>query len=93
VEITLGNQAEDSIPARIVYIRGRSNRKKWIALLSTDMDLSEEEIIALYGKRWDIEVFFKMCKSYLKLTGEFRSSPMTRIPRTRRLSFSVHHVR
>lgn len=72
VEITLGSQAEDSIPARIVYIRDRSNRKKWIALLSTDMDLSEEEIIALYGKRWDIEVFFKMCKSYLKLTGEFR---------------------
>jgi hypothetical protein len=34
---------------------------------------SEEEIIRIYGKRWGIEVFFKMCKSYLKLTGECRS--------------------
>jgi len=65
-------QSGDSVPARIVYIRDRGNRKKWIALLSTDMSLSEEEIITLYGKRWDIEVFFKMCKSYLRLTGEFR---------------------
>ena len=60
------------LPARLVYVRDRSNSKKWIALLSTDMELPEEEIIRLYGKRWDIEVFFKMCKSYLKLTGEFQ---------------------
>lgn len=25
------------------------------------MDLSEEEIIRIYGKRWDIEVLFKTC--------------------------------
>jgi len=31
------------------------------------MSISEEEIIRIYGKRWDIEVFFKVCKSYLKL--------------------------
>ena len=29
--------------------------------------LSEKEIIRIYGKRWDIEVFFKTCKSMLKL--------------------------
>jgi len=23
-------------------------------------------MIRLYGKRWDIEVFFKMCKQHLK---------------------------
>lgn len=61
-----------ALPARLVYVRDRNNRKKWIALLSTDMELPEEEIIRLYGKRWDIEVFFKMCKSYLKLTCEFQ---------------------
>jgi hypothetical protein len=60
------------IDARIVYVRDRNNRKKWIALISTDMELSEEEIIQLYGKRWDIEVFFKVCKSYLRLGSEFR---------------------
>jgi hypothetical protein len=35
--------------------------------------LSEEEIIRIYGKRWDIEVFFKVCKSMLRLTDECRS--------------------
>ena len=36
------------------------------------MSLSEEQIIELYGKRWNIEVFFKTCKTYLKFTGEFQ---------------------
>ena len=37
------------------------------------MTLSETEIIRIYGKRWDIEVFFKTCKSYLKLLTESHS--------------------
>ena len=37
------------------------------------MTLSEDEIIRIYGKRWDIEVFFKVSKSYLKLAKECRS--------------------
>jgi len=52
---------------RIVYVRNRNKRKDYLALITTDMSISEEEIIRIYGKRWDIEVFFKVCKSYLKL--------------------------
>jgi hypothetical protein len=37
------------------------------------MSLSEDEIIRLYGKRWAIEVFFKVCKSYLHLSKDCRS--------------------
>ena len=62
-----------SIPARIVYVRNKSNRKDWIALISTDMDISEEEIIRCYGARWNIEVYFKTCKQYLKLQKECNS--------------------
>ena len=62
-----------SIPARIVCVRNRSNRKDWLAIISTDTSLSEDEIIRLYGKRWAIEVFFKVCKTYLKLTSECHS--------------------
>jgi hypothetical protein len=61
-----------TIPAKLVYVRNKNKRNDWIALVSTDMTLAEEEIIALYGKRWDIEVFFKICKSYLRLTKEFQ---------------------
>ncbi len=59
---------EVSIPARVVYVRNRSKRKDYLILVTTDMTISEEEIIRIYGKRWDIEVFFKVCKSYLKLS-------------------------
>ena len=61
-----------TLSAKLVYVRNRQKRNDWIALLSTDLTLTEEEIIALYGKRWNIEVFFKISKSYLKLTGEFQ---------------------
>ena len=56
-------ETEQTIQAKIVFVRDRSNRKNWCAIISTDILLAEEEIIRLYGKRWDIEVFFKMCKS------------------------------
>ncbi|MGO2853858.1 MAG: transposase, partial [Tetragenococcus koreensis] len=29
--------------------------------------LNEDEIIQLYGKRWSIEVYFKICKQHLRL--------------------------
>ena len=35
------------------------------------MTIDENEIIRIYGKRWDIEVFFKTCKSFLKPGTEY----------------------
>ena len=64
---------EKIIPAKVVYVRNRNKRKEYLCLISTDTSLSEEEIIRIYGKRWDTEVFFKVCKSYLKLSKECNS--------------------
>ena len=61
------------IPAKIVCVRNKQNKKDWIAFICTNPDLSEEEIIRIYGTRWQIEVFFKTCKSYLNLVGECHS--------------------
>lgn len=72
VDVNVGTD-EQKIPAKIVYVRNRSNRKDWIAIICTKPELSEEEIIRIYGKRWKIEVFFKTCKSYLKLLTECHS--------------------
>ncbi|WP_430347829.1 IS4 family transposase [Thermoanaerobacterium thermosaccharolyticum] len=72
VEVSLEKDGK-SIPARIVFVRNRNNRKDYLALITTDMNLNEDEIIRIYGKRWDIEVFFKVCKSYLKLSKECNS--------------------
>lgn len=67
------NQKTEEIPAKLVFVRNRNKRKEWLLLVCTDTSMTENEIIALYGKRWDIEVFFKTCKSVLKLTSECRS--------------------
>ncbi len=63
----------ESIPAKVVYVRNKNKRKEYLCLISTDVTLDENEIIRIYGKRWDIEVFFKVCKSYLNLGKECRS--------------------
>lgn len=70
--VSIQNSAGERMDARIVYVRDRAKRKNWIAFLCTDMELTEEQIIELYGKRWSIEVFFKTCKTYLRFNGEFQ---------------------
>ena len=64
---------DEIIPAKVVYVRNRNKRKEYLCLISTDVTLDENEIIRIYGKRWDIEVFFKVCKSYLNLSRECNS--------------------
>ena len=64
---------DEKIPAKIVCVRNKNNKKDWIAFIATNPELSEEEIIRIYGKRWQIEVFFKTCKSYLQLISECHS--------------------
>ena len=64
---------DEIIPAKVVYVRNRNKRKEYLCLISTDVNLDENEIIRIYGKRWDIEVFFKVCKSYLNLSKECNS--------------------
>ena len=52
-------KAGERIPAKLVFVRNKSKRKDWLVLVSTDTVISEKEIIRIYGKRWDIEIFFK----------------------------------
>ena len=63
----------ERMPAKLVYVRNKANKKDWIAIICTDTTLSEEETIKRYGYRWNIEVYFKTCKQYLKYTKECQS--------------------
>jgi hypothetical protein len=67
IEIRSG---EEIIQAKIVFVKNRNKKRNWLAILSTDITLSDEEIVRIYGKRWDIEVFFKMMKQCLNLNKE-----------------------
>jgi hypothetical protein len=70
--IMVGIGADDKgvpVSAKIVFVRDRRTQK-WLALLSTDTSLGDEKIVTAYKRRWDIEVFFKMAKSFLNLAKE-----------------------
>ena len=61
----------DGGEAKIVFVRDRRKRG-WLALLSTNTILPDEDIIRIYGRRWDIEVFFKMIKQHFNLAKEIQ---------------------
>jgi len=46
----------NEVSAKLVFIRDR-RKKDRPALLPTDTELAEEDIVLIYGKRWEIMVF------------------------------------
>lgn len=64
-------QLKNGRSARLVFVRDK-RKKDWLALLSTDTNLTNEDVVRIYGKRWDIEVSFKMAKQHLKLAKEIQ---------------------
>jgi len=63
---------KQNIAVKLVFVRNRNKPSDYIVLLSTDCDLTDEEIVRRYGYRWSIECCFKVCKSMLKLGKEFQ---------------------
>ena len=54
--------------ARIItYVDLNKKKTKLISLLTNDMEMEVEEIIAIYRKRWEIELLFKQLKQNFPL--------------------------
>ena len=62
---------KDELAVKLVFVRDK-RKKDWLTILSTDIHLADDEIVRIYGKRWDIEVLFKMAKQHLKLAKEIQ---------------------
>jgi len=45
---------KNGVPVKVVFIQNRNKKSEWLAILSTDCTLSEQEIIKIYGMRWRI---------------------------------------
>ena len=61
------------IPVKIVFVRNGNKKSECLYILSTDISLSDAEIVRIYGNRCSIECFFRSLKSFLKLGTEFQS--------------------
>ena len=45
--------------ARIItYVDTRKGKARLVSLLTNDMDMEVEDIVAIYRKRWEIELLF-----------------------------------
>ena len=70
---SLAVTTKTGIPVKIVFVRNRNKKSECLYILSTDLSLSDAEVVRIYGNRWSIECFFKTSKSFLKLGTEFQS--------------------
>lgn len=49
VIVTLGiNEQGEGVLAKIVFVRDRNRKKIWLALLTTDLSLTDDEVIRIY---------------------------------------------
>ncbi|UWP78332.1 transposase (plasmid) [Lacticaseibacillus paracasei] len=55
-----------SIPVKLVFVTNRGNANQYLVLGTTKTGLRPEEIVQMYGRRWQIEGFFKVGKQYLQ---------------------------
>ena len=73
---TKNNQIKDRNLAKMYIIQiefqNQTINSEKLGIFRSCFSRANEEIIRLYGKRWGIEVFFKMCKQHLKLVKEIQ---------------------
>ncbi len=70
IVVTGNYENSNEVSAKTVFVRDRNHSRQWLALISTNISLSDDEIIRIYSNCWPIEVFFKMSKSFLNFVKE-----------------------
>ena len=67
---SLGVELRNGTPFSITFVLDKRNRRDWLAIGTTDLSLSPQQVVSLYARRWNIEVFFKTVKSCLGFARE-----------------------
>ena len=70
---------KNNIPVKVLFVRNKNNADKHICLLSTDLDLTNEQIVQTYTRRWSIEINFFNQKQFLNLESGCRANQFSAI--------------
>ncbi|WP_260302928.1 IS4 family transposase, partial [Schleiferilactobacillus harbinensis] len=62
-----GKDGSHEFPIHLVFVRNRGKSNAYLVLATTNISLTPEQIIQMYGRRWQIEGYFKVGKQYLRL--------------------------
>jgi len=87
---TLGVELRNGTPMSITFVRDDHGKRNWLAIGTTDLSLSPTQVISLYSRRWDIEVFFKTVKSCLGFAKECQSRSFDAIVCSVSIAFTRH---
>jgi len=86
----IGVELGDGTPMSITFVQDKDNRRGWLAIGTTDLSLSPSQVISLYSRRWNIEVFFKTVKSCLGFARECQSRSFDAIVCSVTIVFTRH---
>ena len=65
LDLSQDKKNPDLLPIRLVFSSAINQQKdNWVVFLSTDIELSAEEILEIYALRWSVEVYFKEVKQH-----------------------------
>ena len=79
VKVGQDKTGKNGIDARIVCVRNRNKHKDWIAIICTDMSLSEQNIIRIYGPGI-LRYSSKLAKAVCYWEMNIMAFPMTALP-------------
>ena len=65
--VTMHDSENNNLKCKLVFARNINKKGDWIPLLSTNIKLTDDQIIKLYSIRWNIEVFHRDIKQFLDL--------------------------
>ena len=88
----LGVELADGTPMSITFVQDKDNRRGWLAIGTSDLSLSPGQVISLYSRRWNIEVFFKTVKSCLGFARECQSRSLDAIVCSVTIVFTRHII-
>lgn len=55
-----------NFPVKLVFVTKRGDKDNYLVLGTTKTSLRPDQIIQMYGRRWQIESYFKVAKQYLQ---------------------------
>jgi hypothetical protein len=88
----LGVELRNGTPLSIAFVFDKRNKRNWLAIGTTDLSLSGQQILTMYARRWNIEVFFKTVKSYLGFARECQSRSFDAIVCSIAVVFTRHMI-
>ncbi|KTF00188.1 Mobile element protein [Lacticaseibacillus paracasei] len=65
--VVMDDGTQEEYPLKLVFVTNPKNASSYLVLATTQISLRPEEIIQMYGRRWQIEGYFKIAKQYLRL--------------------------